>query len=168
MIVEPPWTAPRDEVAPRGADRPLQVDPVVLVEARVLDGDHRVPEVRRHLPQRDDRTVDRAVERREFPVAIRDERRLDRRERLREVDAHVGDRGDGEPEEPGREGGQHEGPPVATEEPLLPRGRRPFGPVRSDAPRRPDVTAADGDLADAAAVDREDVVALPPPGFFRA
>ncbi len=118
---------PRDEVAPRGADRPLQVDPVVLVEARVLHGDHRVPKVRRHLPQRDDRAVDRAVERREqLAVAIGDERRLDRRERLRQVDAHVGDRQDGEPEEQDSERGQREGPPVATEEPLLPKRASPL------------------------------------------
>ena len=107
----------RDQVAPRRADRALEVHAAVVVEASVLHGDHGVPEMLGDLPHRDDRPVDGAVERgQQLAVAVVHERGLDRRERLRQIDPYVGERQHAEPEERERDGRQRERPPVPAEE----------------------------------------------------
>ena len=109
----------RDQVAPCRADRALEVHAAVVVEASVLHGDHRVPEMLGDLPHRDDRPVDGAVERgQQLAVAVVHERGLDRRERLRQIDPHVGEGQHAEPQERERDGRQRERPPVPAEESL--------------------------------------------------
>ncbi len=112
-----------DQVAPGGPDGALDIDAGVVVEARVLDGDHRVAEMFRHLSERDQRPVDRAVERgQEHIVAVVDERRLDRGERFRQIDPDVREGQDPDAEQCERDGRECEGPPVAAEEPPRCRG----------------------------------------------
>ena len=123
----------RHEVAPRRADRPLEIHADVVVEPSVFHVDHRVTEMLRDLSERDDRPVDRSVERGEqLVVPVVDERGLDRRQRLRQIDLPVGQRERTEAEETERHGRERQGPPVPAEEPApgalrLLRGARGSG-----------------------------------------
>ena len=120
-----------DQVGPRGAEDADRVDARMLVEAVVLDGDHGVAERLGHLIERDDRPVDRAVDRREQrAVAVVHERRLDRRQRLGQLDLRVrvdqppADRQDDD------DGHRDEDPPEPPEEALLRLPRLAAGVLR--------------------------------------
>jgi hypothetical protein len=105
-----------DEVGPRGAEDPGDVDPGMLVEPLVLDGDDRVAELRRHLRQRDDRAVDRRVQRRDLmAVAIVDVGRLQRRRRLGQLELRVDVEQRQQQSDGGDQGHDDEHPPPAAE-----------------------------------------------------
>jgi hypothetical protein len=108
------------QIGPGGAQDPDGIDPRMLVEAVVLDGEHGVAEMFGHLIERDDRAVDRAVDRRQQrAVAVVHERRLDRRIRLREHDLGVRVH---QPAAGGKDeddGHREEHPPEPSEEALL-------------------------------------------------
>ncbi len=108
------------QVDPGGAEDADRVDARVLVEAVVLDGDHRVAEGLGHLIERNDRPIDRAVDRREEgAVAVVHVRRLDRRQRLGQHDlgVRVDERPAGRQDDQDGHGEEH--PPESPEEPLL-------------------------------------------------
>jgi len=105
-----------DEVGPRRAEDPAYVDPGVVVEALVLDGDDRVPELGRHLRQGDDRPVDRRVQRRDLvALAIVDVGGLQWRRRLGQLELRVDVEQREQQADGGDQGHDDEHPPPAAE-----------------------------------------------------
>ena len=108
------------QVGPRGAEDADGIDPGMLVEAVVLDGDDGVAEMLGHLIERDDRPVDRAVDRGEQgTVAVVHERRLDRRQRPGQLDLGVGVHQRTRDGQHDHDGHRDEHPPETPEEAFL-------------------------------------------------
>ena len=106
----------RDEVGPRGAEDPGDVDAGVFVEPLVLDGDHRVLELQRHVRERDDRPVHRRVQGRDLVAfAVVDVGGLQRRGRLGELELRVDVEQRQQQADHGNEGHDDEHPPPAAE-----------------------------------------------------
>ena len=116
-----------DQVGPRRAEDADDVHARMLVEALVLDRDHGVLQLFGHLRERDDRPVDRRVQRRDLvTTAVVDVGGLERRRRLRQLELRVDVGQRQEQPDDADEGNDDEHPPPASDptlEPFPPLGR---------------------------------------------